>query len=109
MFLLKPARSPEHLLRINASQAVTPIHAERVRKLVPLSNDASVNLNPFCYLPKKVQAYVDQQPGVRVQEQAPEPTEVHIDKQMEGRVVDSHHRYILITKATPSLVRFPKE
>jgi hypothetical protein len=61
MFLLKPARTPEHLLRINASQAVTPIHAERVRKLVPLSNDASVNLNPFCYLLQKVQPYVHQQ------------------------------------------------
>jgi len=59
MNALKPAPSKEHLLSINASHAVTPIDAERVRKLVPVSNDASINLNHFRYLPKKVQEKVD--------------------------------------------------
>jgi hypothetical protein len=42
-------------------QCVTPIDAERVRKLVPLSNDASVSLHLFRHLLQKVQPYVDQQ------------------------------------------------
>jgi hypothetical protein len=71
---LKPAPTKEHLLSINASHTVTPIDSERVRKLVPIASDASVNLNAFRYLPKKVQAKVDSQDGVRVQNDTSVPS-----------------------------------
>ena len=70
---LKPAPTKEHLLSINATHAVTPIDDERVRKLVPILTDASVNLKPFRYLPKKVQAKVDRQDAVEVEKETPLP------------------------------------
>ena len=71
---LKPAPTKEHLLSINASHTVTPIDAERIHKLVPICTDASVNLNPFHYLPKKVQAKVDGQDGVGATKKTPGPS-----------------------------------
>jgi hypothetical protein len=49
MQYIQPKPLKEHLLGIKESHAVTPIDAERVRKLQPASTDASQSLNPFRY------------------------------------------------------------